>query len=1258
MAAGEHRRPAPPSFTTRGLATAAGKRSKLMTLKRMQQLIPALILASAFAATGASAADYYVTPSGSDSNPGTSASPWGTLQKAANSVQAGDVVNVAAGTYAGFQVTADGTASNPIVFRASGTVLVNQANSSTPDNINLEGASYVTIEGFTVEDAPRIGIRAVQATGVVIRGNVVRRSGLSGILSGWTPSILIENNIVSGSIQEHGIYVSNSNTPNDNPIVRGNECFGNGENGVQFNGDCWEGGDGIIEGALIENNIIHDNNWKGFSIISVQASIFQNNLIYDNGVTAGAAGLHLTDQVGPACGKPSSNNLIVNNTIVEPRIACIRMTDGATGNVIFNNICTQPNSARLIVDEVGGNFIDAASNLDQTSTSGLFVNVNGKDFHLASASSAIDAGIPTYQGRGAPTVDKDGGARPTGLRHDAGAYEAGGSPPPGDTTPPVVSLTAPAQNSTIASTTTVTATATDNVVVANVEFLIDGAPLASPDTQAPYSASLDPRVYPTGFYTLSARARDDAGNVGVSAGVQVFVRNDATGGGIPAGHPRLSLINGRLEELRALACYDNQGNRISNCTPSNFANIFFDFVDNQPNRAEAWHFALAYMISGNTSYANQAISKMDATVACGYQCVANANNTFLYMRDFMRDVCLVYDWCYDRLTATQRANYINYMNTILFLTWNSIPESNNIYDTLDWATNNGRNNYFYNYLLGTTYVALATYGENPGTFTVGGQQHQLFMLMNARDINSDRYTDVYDFLMAKFNEQMFPIMDSLGQGGGWLEGENYGRAMKRHIFEAFLLLKETAGIDYFNDPSHPFARQSVRYQFHTMQPGGGVLYPGGDASQEPTLTVNPYDRHMMLLAAEGLKGTVESQYAQYWLNHENRQMGGIPIMIPVDFFLAQPDLPERNYTELPPRYFAEGINWVNSRSAWGSDAVSVSFTCTDRIEGHQHSDQNHFVIYTGPASPTVNGWMLTDVQPYASGLPRSSDFHNTILVNNTSQRFGSGTGDMVRSEVDRPGYVYALGDASDAYWTNPGPYSHGDEKLTDVFQRELVHILPGYVVSFDRVSLTNKFASAEVKTLFHYPYSKPALSGGVWVATSGSNRLFHQILTPQAPTLNWVDENTVSSERIETWRMEMRDPATKPNYQFLNVFFATRSTTSSMPVTQRVTSTDGNMVGAVIKDPAQEHVVMFSSDPQGLPPAGNIIYQVGSATNSLQMLFDLLPGAGYSIDVAAVDGGHRVTVAQGGPRVASDAGSLVFTLEEILSPSVPVAAAR
>jgi MYXO-CTERM domain-containing protein len=71
------------------------------------------------AAKHALAAEYYVAPTGSDSNPGTQASPWGTVQKAADTAVAGDTVWFRGGTY---------SPSAGIKFSKSGTSDTNRIN--------------------------------------------------------------------------------------------------------------------------------------------------------------------------------------------------------------------------------------------------------------------------------------------------------------------------------------------------------------------------------------------------------------------------------------------------------------------------------------------------------------------------------------------------------------------------------------------------------------------------------------------------------------------------------------------------------------------------------------------------------------------------------------------------------------------------------------------------------------------------------------------------------------------------------------------------------------------------------------------------------------------------------------------------------------------------------------------------------------------------------------------------------------------------
>jgi Concanavalin A-like lectin/glucanases superfamily/Bacterial Ig domain len=96
-----------------------------------------------------------------------------------------------------------------------------------------------------------------------------------------------------------------------------------------------------------------------------------------------------------------------------------------------------------------------------------------------------------------------------------------------DTTPPTVSMTAPANNATVSGTVTVSANASDNVGVAGVQFLLDGAALGAEDTTSPYSISWNSATVANGAHTLSARARDAAGNQTTSTVVNVTVSNTA-----------------------------------------------------------------------------------------------------------------------------------------------------------------------------------------------------------------------------------------------------------------------------------------------------------------------------------------------------------------------------------------------------------------------------------------------------------------------------------------------------------------------------------------------------------------------------------------------------------------------------------------------------------------------------------------------------------------------------------------------------------
>jgi len=98
--------------------------------------------------------------------------------------------------------------------------------------------------------------------------------------------------------------------------------------------------------------------------------------------------------------------------------------------------------------------------------------------------------------------------------------------PSTDTIAPTVAITAPAPG-TVAGTTTIAAAATDNVAVAGVQFQIDGINAGAEAIVAPYSIAWKTTLVADGSHTLTAVARDAAGNVTTSAPVIVTVLNSS-----------------------------------------------------------------------------------------------------------------------------------------------------------------------------------------------------------------------------------------------------------------------------------------------------------------------------------------------------------------------------------------------------------------------------------------------------------------------------------------------------------------------------------------------------------------------------------------------------------------------------------------------------------------------------------------------------------------------------------------------------------
>jgi parallel beta-helix repeat protein len=142
----------------------------------------------------------YVSTRGSDSNPGTFAAPWRTLQRAANI--ASGAVNVRGGSYAGFVLKRSGLAftgypgETAIVHGGANVIEIDGVSSATIRHLSITGAVGPAGAGIVVN----------QSSNVVIRDNVIYNNVNYGIRTWYSTRVTIRGNEIKKNFE--GVRIS------------------------------------------------------------------------------------------------------------------------------------------------------------------------------------------------------------------------------------------------------------------------------------------------------------------------------------------------------------------------------------------------------------------------------------------------------------------------------------------------------------------------------------------------------------------------------------------------------------------------------------------------------------------------------------------------------------------------------------------------------------------------------------------------------------------------------------------------------------------------------------------------------------------------------------------------------------------------------------------------------------------------------------------------------------------------------------------
>jgi len=207
-----------------------------------------------------SAATYYVSTTGADTNVGSQQSPFKTFAKAITVANPGDSLKIFGGTYTeSLKATKSGTAGAPIT--------------------------------ISPVDATRVIIDNTNKPNVLISGSYINISGITAIHSAWACVQVTGNNINISDFNisecsSHGIMFSDTNKTSldvvfENSVIHDTVT----ENRPTSESNSWGSAVKVYRGAeriTIRNNTVYHNYGEGIAATRGKNITINNNRVYDN----------------------------------------------------------------------------------------------------------------------------------------------------------------------------------------------------------------------------------------------------------------------------------------------------------------------------------------------------------------------------------------------------------------------------------------------------------------------------------------------------------------------------------------------------------------------------------------------------------------------------------------------------------------------------------------------------------------------------------------------------------------------------------------------------------------------------------------------------------------------------------------------------------------------------------------------------------------------------------------------------------------
>lgn len=538
-----------------------------------------------------------------------------------------------------------------------------------------------------------------------------------------------------------------------------------------------------------------------------------------------------------------------------------------------------------------------------------------------------------------------------------------------------------------------------------------------------------------------------------------------------------------------------------------------------PRADEPQNLALHYVLSGDTSSARKAITWL---MGFTFRLDVTASDPARWHGEH---AMLVFDWCFDQLTASERATLISrwneYITTLNAKTWGGIGFE--------------ANNYYWGYFRNSFEWAVASYHENPQAAAI--LQHAL--------IN-------------RWQSSFVPYASTAGRGGIPHEGSQYGRynlayvtvplttaaLLGQNLWDETLFFREALYyVIYGSTPAKTHGRAGSEPRFEIFPYGDDEFFQYGGSAE------TFYFGDFLATAMERWRGKAVAAHARTWFEQVRPPMS---LLHEAVFNTTGAALP---FTQLPLDYFGAGNGYMYARTRWAPDTTVVNLQLgrASGVGGHEHLDWGTFQIWR------AGRWLSRETTGYTNQIAgwrdtgsvdaSRTEAHNGVLfdgygIGGWGNRKGPPRPLRVESRAD---YAFAAVDLSAAYRNTDKLHPERDNPGVARLVREFVYIRPfEALVAFDRIETSGekKPAASVVKTFLVHFEAPPRIEGTQTVlGTNGDQALRVSTLLPTTPSYRVVSEGgTVGQYRLEV------DASGNAQGYFLHVLHARAATAPDLRV--------------------------------------------------------------------------------------------------------------